>query len=544
MLSNSIPILEQAVFTPRKLRVVCIGAGFSGLLLAYKWKHESNQDIMDLQIYEKNTDVGGTWLENTYPGVACDVPAHIYTFPFEPNPDWSSFYANGSEIWQYIKRTAEKYALHEPIQFNSKVISAVWDEDSSQWKIRVDQQGKIFETTADILINGSGILNQWRWPDIPGLHEFRGQLVHSADWKDDLDCTKKRIAIIGNGSSAIQILPQLQPQAAQIVTYIRSPTWITTNFAADFTPEGKNFEYSDEQKARFRENPEELFQLRKKIEHGMNQFFHVLLADSPQQAGARELFQSEMEAKLKNNPTLCKLLIPKFEVGCRRLTPGEGYLEALQESNVKIRFDPIDKVEETGIISHAGDLDLFDIIICATGFDVSFRPSWKMIGRDGVNLAEQWKEVPEAYFGICAPNMPNYFIFNGPNCPIAHGSLLSAMDATADYIMRWCRKISTEDIASIAVDADATADYNVYSTEFHNAKTVWTGACSSWFKHPTGKVTAMYAGNVLHYREILDRFRTEDFHVKYRSPNRFKFMGNGFTLRDEKGDDLAYYLTK
>ncbi|OOQ89761.1 putative flavin-binding monooxygenase [Penicillium brasilianum] len=499
---------------------------------------------MDLSIYEKNSDVGGTWLENRYPGVACDVPAHIYTFPFEPNPDWSSFYASGSEIWQYIKRTTEKYGLDETVQFNSKITSAIWDDKHSHWKIQVDQQGSLKETIADVLINGAGILNRWRWPDIPSLHSFRGHLVHSADWKTDLDCTDKRIAIIGNGSSAIQILPQLQPHAAQIVTYMRSPTWITTNFAAEFTPEGKNFDYSEEQKTQFRENPEELFQLRKKIEHGFNQFFHVLLSNSPQQNEARALFQHEMEMKLNNDSMLCEKLIPKFEVGCRRLTPGEGYLEALQKSNVKIRFDPIDRVQEDGIKTLAGDFDSFDIIVCATGFDVSFRPSWKMVGCNEIDLAEQWAEVPEAYFGICATNMPNYFIFNGPNCPIAHGSLLSAMDATADYVVRWCRKISTEDISSVVVREEATQEYNAYSTVFHTAKTVWTGACSSWFKHSTGKITAMYAGNILHYRQILDRFRTEDFRFKYRSPNRFKFMGNGFTLRDENGEDLSYYLTK
>jgi cation diffusion facilitator CzcD-associated flavoprotein CzcO len=376
------------------------------------------------------------------------VPSHIYTFPFEPNPDWSSFYASGPEIWQYIKRTTKKYNLDESVQFNSKIISTVWNDVSAKWQVKVDQKGTVFDTEADILINGAGLLNKWQWPNIQGLHSFKGQLVHTARWDPDLNWEGKKVAIIGNGSSAIQILPELQPKAAKIVTYIRSPTWITANFMAQFTPEGKNFTYTEEERKRFRENPEELFKLRHTIEHEFNKFFYVLIANTPQQAGAAAVFKQQMEERLGHDPELCAKLIPDFNVGCRRLTPGDGYLEALQEPNVRIEFNPIDRVTETGILAQGSkaEEEKFDIIICATGFDVSFSPFWDIVGKDGVRLADQWRDLPSAYFGTCAPNMPNYFIFNGPNCPIAHGSLLSAMNFAADYMMRWCRKIATEDI--------------------------------------------------------------------------------------------------
>lgn len=198
------------------------------------------------------------------------VPAHIYTFSFEPNPDWSSFYAAGSEIWEYIKRTTVKYNLDERVRFNSKVTSTIWDDATGKWKISVERNGAIQEDEADILINGSGILNKWSWPNIPGIQSFRGKLVHSAAWDEALDWTNKRVAIIGNGSSAIQILPQMQSSAAHITTYIRSATWIAANFAAEFTPDGKNFTYSEKQKKKFREDPEALFRLRKTVEHGFN----------------------------------------------------------------------------------------------------------------------------------------------------------------------------------------------------------------------------------------------------------------------------------
>lgn len=178
------------------------------------------------------------------------VPAHIYTFLFEPNPDWSSFYASGPEIWEYIKRTTEKYKLDEPIQFNSKVVSTIWDDEAGKWRIKVRKldTNTIIEDEAHILINASGFLNKWSWPQIKGIESFKGKLLHSAAWDTNLDWTGKRVELIGNGSSGIQILPQMQPKAGHIVNYIRNPNWISSNFAAEFTPEGKNFFFSEKRR--------------------------------------------------------------------------------------------------------------------------------------------------------------------------------------------------------------------------------------------------------------------------------------------------------
>lgn len=311
--------------------------------------------------------------------------------------------------------------------------------------LEVDQQGKTVYDEADVLINGSGILNKWCWPKIPGLNNFRGEVMHSASWDTSFDWTNKKVALIGNGSSALQILPKMQPKAAKIVNYIRSPTWISANYTAELTPEGKNFKYTEEQKREFRENPQKLTELRREIEHHFNQFFYTILIDSPQQQAAMKSLRKMMEERLNFDPELCSKLIPEWKVGCRRLSPGEGYLEALQKPNVRAEFSGIETVKEFGIETAAG-FEEFDAIVCATGFDVSFTPSWEVRGKDGINLAEQWRDDPKAYFGICAPNMPNYFIFNGPNCPVGHGSFLSVMDWTADYVLKWCRKIAVEDI--------------------------------------------------------------------------------------------------
>ncbi|KAF5981982.1 monooxygenase [Fusarium bulbicola] len=423
-------------------------------MLSYQYKHGDTplEQFMDLKIYEKNDDIGGTWLVNKYPGVACDVPAHIYTFPFEPNPSWSQFYATGSEIWRYIKKTSDKYRLHEPVILNTERL-----------EIQQGHSRDITRDEADIIINATGFLSKWTWPTIAGLDKFKGKLVHTAAWDTNLNWSSKRVAIIGNGSSAMQVLPQMQPTADKIA---------------------------------FKDNKEMFFQLRRSIEHSTNKLFRVSVKDSPEQRYAFLDFKAKMEAVLNHDPDLYARLIPTFQVG--KSAAGNCLPEV-----VKKGIRSLTKIEE------------FDIIVCATGFNVSFVPGFKVVGQNGVSLAELQKDAPEAYFRVFAANMPNFFTVNSPNTPLAHGSLLAVMSFTVNYIARWIRKISTQNI-------------------------------KSWFKKgkADGRVTAMYTGSVIHYKEILDEFRTEDFVFKYTSKNRFQFMGNGLTFRETNDGDLAWYMRK
>lgn len=260
---------SQYAFKARRLRVVCIGAGFSGLNLAYKLKHDQTLDFVDFTLYEKNEEVGGTWLENVYPGVACDVPAHSYVFPFEPNPSWSKCYAGGDEIKQYMIDTVNKYGLKEKIIFNARLIKSIWNEERGKWGLELEQNGTtIIQDEADILINASGILNRWKMPNIDGLDQFSGKVIHTAGWDKSYDWAGKKIAVIGNGSSGIQIVPSLQPKAAKIVNYIRHPTWVSVNLCPGITKDGMgtNFEYSEEEKAQFKADPEAFLAERKRIE--------------------------------------------------------------------------------------------------------------------------------------------------------------------------------------------------------------------------------------------------------------------------------------
>lgn len=260
---------SQWAFKPRKLRIVCIGAGLSGLILSYKLKHEQPLDFVDFRIYEKNHEVGGTWLENVYPGVGCDIPAHSYVFPFEPNPSWSKCYVGGAEIQEYILNTVEKYGLKEPIQFDTRLISSVWNEDTGKWSLQLEKgDGDVIHDEANIFINASGILNKRQMPDIKGLDSFKGKVLHTAGWDTSYEWEGKRIGVIGNGSSGIQVVPALQAKAGKLINYIRNPTWILVNLCPDITKDGMgtNFEYTEEEKEMYRDDPKAFLEHRKRVE--------------------------------------------------------------------------------------------------------------------------------------------------------------------------------------------------------------------------------------------------------------------------------------
>jgi cation diffusion facilitator CzcD-associated flavoprotein CzcO len=264
-------ILETPLGEPRPVRIMCVGAGASGLNLAHRVDQYMHNT--ELVIYEKNPEVGGTWFENRYPGCACDIPSHNYQFTWEPNPDWSTFYSKAPEILEYFKAVARKHDLYKYINLSHRVVSADWDESKSIWNLQIEDlaTGEVKSDWGDFMITASGVLNNWRWPDIPGIHSFGGQLVHSANWDDSVDWRDKRVAVLGCGSSGVQIVAAIQPDVAHLTTFIRTPTWITSGFAQSKAgPGGSNFSFSNKQKKQFREDPEAYLQYRKEVEQELN----------------------------------------------------------------------------------------------------------------------------------------------------------------------------------------------------------------------------------------------------------------------------------
>ncbi|KAK5054472.1 hypothetical protein LTR84_001363 [Exophiala bonariae] len=553
--SDAEPLMCDApAWTPRrKIKVVTVGAGFSGLIFAHKLQHEHPEvgAMIDHSIFEARHDVGGTWLVNTYPGIQCDVPAHIYAFPFDPKPDWDNFYASGAEIQAYIQSTVQKWNLDRDVKLNHRVLEAVWQEKTSNWRVVVEKNGQeTFIEYADVLVSAQGVLNKWRWPNITGLGQFKGHKCHSAAWDSNYDYSNKRIAVIGNGSSGVQIVPKLaQLPGTRITAIQRSANYVymplpPATLLGRTEDTRANPPFTKEDRNRFSEDPSFHREYRRRIIHQINDGFKMYIKNSLANQAATETARKQMASKLQHDPDLCAQLIPSWALGCKRITPADGYLESLLLPNVELVSSAVTTVTENSIVTADGRSFEVDVIACATGFDVSLRPQWRMIGRNGVDLAQEWEVDPESYLSVAARDMPNFFMFLGPNAVIAHGSLLEAINWTGNYIVKWLQKIATEDIKATTPKTGTVDDLIRYGDGVHKSL-VWSEGCSSWFKRNTvhGRVTAAFAGSALVFRQLISDIRAEDFDIEYRSGNQWGFLGNGFTAYElDPANSLSWYI--
>lgn len=357
-------ILEQPYGFPAPRRIICIGAGATGICLA---KFADGQPNLSIEVYDKNDDVAGTWTENRYPGCGCDIPSHIYQFMWSLNPSWSSYYAGASEILRYFQTVTREHGLEKYITLRHKATSASWDAKIAKWTVVVERpDGSTFLDTCDFLVNGSGVLNNWKWPDIKGLHTFTGHLAHSADWDPATELEGKRVAVFGAGSSGIQIVSNIQPSVRHLYHWIRSPLWISGGLVSGFAgPNGDNFEYTEETKRRFRSDPEMHLRYIKGLEDESNQGYQFALRNTKGQTAAVQFATQLMQQKLEKRPDIFEKIIPKtYGVGCRRPTPGHGYLESLVEPNVTIYTEDVREITPTGFIDCRGEPHEVDIIIC------------------------------------------------------------------------------------------------------------------------------------------------------------------------------------
>jgi cation diffusion facilitator CzcD-associated flavoprotein CzcO len=531
-------ILEQplGVLAPRK--IICIGAGATGICLA---KFAESVPNLSIQVYDKNSDVAGTWTENRYPGVACDIPAHVYQFQWALNPNWSAFYATGSEILEYFRGVVEQHGLLKYMKLQHKVVSASWDSEKGEWAVEVEAaDGTRFRDTCDFLVNGTGLLNAWKWPKINGLESFRGTLAHSANYDPSTNIVGKRVAVFGSGSSGVQIVANIQPKVGHLYHWIRSPIWISSGFAADYAgPEGRNFEYSPEIQKWFA-NRDNHMRYVKMIEDDLGKKFTFGLKNTPDAELAVQFARAEMEKKLKGRPDLLQKILPtSYGVGCRRPTPGCGYLEALTTSNVTTYTQEVREISAKGFIDSQGDEHEVDIIICATGFDTSHIPPYS-ITANGKDLRKVWEKGSVSYFSVMVPEFPNYFMQAGPYSA-ANGSLLPALEQSCRYIMQVVQKCQAEHIKSVAPKMQAMLDFQEHADLF-NKRTVLTQPCRSWMKNGTVDAPpSIYPGSRTHFMEMLQP-RYEDFEMEYEKRNRYYFMGNGFATRDMDDRDATWYF--
>lgn len=538
-------IREQPMGVKRRVKVILMGAGASSL--NFFKKAEEQMENVDIVCYEKNQDIGGTWLENRYPGCACDVPSVGYQFSWKVKL-WTHYYSYAPEIWQYLKTIEEENKfISKYIKLRHQIERVEWDNNVGVWRMQIRnlETNEVIEDAAEFFINAGGVLNNWKWPNIPGLHSFKGKLMHSANYEEGYNLSGKRVAVIGAGSSGVQIVAAIQKRVEMLYHWIRSPIWVTAGFAQTWAgKDGANFAYSKEQLEYLEKHPKKYLEYRKQVENELNQRFKFIIKGSEEATQARELSLKDMSRKLNNNHRLIEKVIPKnFNPGCRRPTPAPGYLEALASSNAVIFTDPISSITPTGFIDHDCKFHEVDVIICATGFDTSWLPRFPFIA-NGQDIRDLWSDANglTSYLSISIPTFPNYFSYCGPYGPLGHGSFMPLIEQWTKYMFSVIRKAQVENIKSFRPRMDVSLQFRQHADLFLQ-RTAWTSPCRSWFKQ--GKAdgqAAIWPGSRLHFLEMMGAPRYEDFEIEYWDANRFAFMGNGFEMREFDGRDITNYL--
>ncbi|KPM44872.1 putative sterigmatocystin biosynthesis monooxygenase stcW [Neonectria ditissima] len=586
-----IPFVPIGVSENRRLKVVTIGAGLCGIMLAYNIeKHTPNVEHV---IYEKNPEVGGTWYQNRYPMAGCDSPTCTYQFNFAISPDWEDFYSSSDYLRRYINKVVDKLDLKKYIIFKSRVIEARFNEERGTWDLKIEQTladgtKKIVTDDCDLLLGAVGILDRWELPKIPGLDTFKGRVIHSADRTQWGEYTKDKwgkdnIAVIGSGASSIQAVPGMQPHAKKLDVFVRTPPWFFAqpdNIKGETRPQGYKCESplkilrccaaddilgkdTDEERDVFQKDHKAMLKHSKANENTLMMLHHLMVKHNPLHHQAREQITKRTREWIKDDEIFAKI-IPDFSVGCRRIAPGDPYMLAIQKPNVEMHFCGVAKVVEYGVIGDDGKRSACDTIVCATGFDVSYRPPFPLIGLGGVDLRKEWTDVPASYLGVMAPRIPNYLMYLGPNSPVESGSITGTstpatleaepftnkittgeLEALVSYTLKVITKMQTNNIKYFFPKQDVTDDFNEHTQSWFKG-TVWEEECNAWYKNrKTGRVDAIWPGSALHYRVALEEPRWEDMEIKYHGPNRFQYLGYGYAAVDLSTDpdaDRSPYL--
>ncbi|KAH7125975.1 hypothetical protein EDB81DRAFT_872177 [Dactylonectria macrodidyma] len=514
------------------IRVVVVGAGISGIIAGILLP--AKVPGLDLVIYERNDDIGGVWHSNIYPGVRCDVPAHAYQATFAPSATWTEAYATGPEIKRYWHKVADDYDVRKYIRTGCRIDAAEWSEEKGKWQIRITSNDGEFVDEANFLITATGHFSDPRLPDYPGIDEFKGHLRHTSNWDPAFKPEGKRIAVIGNGASGIQVLPQLQKVAAHVDHYARNKTWVAAPIGGEDLAQlvADNIDQA-------RTSPEAYLAFRKVLEARLFSRFGGIFKEGGKNAAAEVAIRKLMTARLGGDVKLAEEIIPEFPPNCRRLTPGPGYLEALTADNVTYVTDHIAEFTETGIRTVDGTHREVDAIICSTGHDVTFSTQFPIL-HAGVDLQASWRPggtpgFPDSYLGIATPGFPNLLILLGPNANGPAGTLCHSVENQVTYAAKVLRKASSQGIRSMAPSAAATRDFRAYCEAFF-PRTVMSHTCSSWYNGGIagGRIHGLWPGSGAHVGLARREPRWEDFEYTYWNTqgNRFGWLGNGWTKKD------------
>ena len=482
------------------LDVAIIGAGFSGLSMAIALRKAGRTAF---RVFEKAPDLGGTWLFNRYPGIACDVPSFLYSFSFAQNPAWSRAYSPGEEIWRYMKRVSDEYGLAPYLRFNAPVTHARYDEAERVWRVTL---GSGEEISARVVVTATGALHVPALPVIEGLENFSGPKFHSAAWDSTFDPTGKTVAVIGTGASAIQIVPELAKQARQVTLFQRTPAWVLPR---------QDMPTSALMKKLFRRVPL-LQRAYRALIYARMELRAVAFAVYPKLMKQLEKVALAYLDEAVADPKLRASLRPDYTIGCKRILITDDFYPAMNRANVLLITSPIAQIERDAIVSQNGQRRAVDAIILATGFAVTdWIPGVQIVGRGGRDLTKEWRDagVARAYYGMTTESFPNLFMLLGPNTGLGHNSLIFMIEAQTRYIMHCLRWLWSGEVSSIEVRADVQAQFNL-RLDAQMKRTVWMSGCRSWYLNANGSNSTIWPSFTLSYWWKTHRARKRDFHLE------------------------------
>ena len=478
----------------QSVRVVILGTGFSGLGMAIRLKQHGQEDFV---ILEKATDIGGTWRDNTYPGCACDIPSHLYSFSFALNPRWSSTYSSQREIQNYLRHCARRFGILPHIRWSSELLDATWNEDDQRWHITTTQ-GRLI---ANILILGNGPLSEPSLPRIPGIEHFKGTLFHSAQWNHDYDLTGKRVAVIGTGASSVQFIPRIQSQVNHLTLFQRTPPWIIPR---------QDHEIPRWQRTLFSILPFTQRFVRTRIYWrqeltALGFVYRPRMMESAMQLARRHL------ARQVSDPILREKLTPRYTMGCKRILLSDDFYPALTQPNVEVVTARIREVQANSIVTEDGKMYEADTIICATGFHVTDSQLPQCIhGRGGQSLADSWQSGSHAYLGTAVAGFPNLFLLIGPNTGLGHNSMVFMIESQLSYILDCILKMQRQHLQTVEVQPAIQKAFNAEMQQRMQG-TVWTSGCASWYLDANGNNTTLWPGFTFEFRRRTRHFDQQHY---------------------------------
>jgi cation diffusion facilitator CzcD-associated flavoprotein CzcO len=478
--------------------IAIIGAGFAGIGTAIQLKKAG---IHSFTMFERAGEVGGTWRDNTYPGAACDVPSHAYALSFEPKANWSRAFAESGEIQEYLLGLVEKWRLRPHLRLDTEIVEARFDESAGSWLLSTGG-GDCF--TARAVVSGVGGLVDPAWPDIKGLHRFRGELFHTGRWNHDFDLTGRNVAVIGTGASAVQVVPSIAPQVARLSVFQRTPAWVVPK---------PDVRYSERARRFYTRFPLAL-QASRLAKFWMSELFGPIIFLNSERLSAigRGASLRHLRAQV-SDPALRVKLTPDFQFGCKRMLISSDYWSSFERENVDLVTEPIEEIRADGIETRDGVFHPADAIVLATGFALGLAAApFPITGRGGRTLDEAWSRGAAAYKGMTVSGFPNWFILMGPNTGPGHTSVLVYTEAQIRYALQAIRKLKEEGLRWLDVRRDVQDRYNA-GIQKRMKHMAWSSGCNSWYLSADGSNHSLFPGYASEYVLRARRFQPSEYEI-------------------------------